>query len=208
MAAAAGCAGLVGSLMMLLALVAAPGPWLQGYVSEAGIAGLPLAAPYRLGLVLLAGGAGLLGLALRHRSRLAALLLGGAAAFAAASGAVPCSSGCPLPPYEPATAGDVVHAGATVVASFLLAGAMVTVARTPAPARRLAAVAAALIVPLGGALGLIMLLVGRDPAGAILERLVLLVAVGWLVGTALLTALGPAPSPASKAVRPGFRSVP
>jgi hypothetical protein len=197
--------------MMLLALIAAPGPWLQGYVSEAGIAGLPLAAPYRLGLVLLAGGAGLLGLALRHRSRLVALLLGGAAAFAAASGAVPCSGGCPLPPYEPATAGDVVHAGATVVASLLLAGAMVTVARTPAlppPARRLAAVAAALIVPLGGALGLIMLLVGRDPAGAILERLVLLVAIGWLVGTALLTALRPAPSPASKAVRPGFRSVP
>lgn len=177
---------------MLAALVAAPGPWLRGYVSEAGTAGLPFATPYRLGLVLLAVGAGLLGLALRHRTRLVALLLGAAAAVAAASGAVPCSSGCPLPPYEPATAGDVVHAAATIVASLLLAGAMVTVARTPAlpaPARRLAAVATTLIVPLGGALGLIMLLIGRDPAGAILERLVLLVAVGWVVGTALLTAL-------------------
>ena len=61
-----------------------------------------------------------------------------------------------------ATGGDVVHAAATVVASLLLAGAMVTVALTtdlPVADRRLAAVAASLIVPLGGALGLIMLLV-------------------------------------------------
>ncbi|MEU7901990.1 DUF998 domain-containing protein [Actinoplanes sp. NPDC049118] len=182
----------MGVLIMILALVAAPGSWLRGYISEAGAPGLPLAAPYRLGLVLLAAGAGLLGLALRRRSRLVALLLGGAAAFAATSGAVPCSSRCPLPPFEPTTAGDVVHAAATIVASMLLAGAMVAVAACPAlrPAlRRPAAVAAALIVPLGGALGLIMLLVGRGPVGAALERLVLLVGVGWLVGTSLLTAL-------------------
>jgi hypothetical protein len=183
---------------MLVALIAAPGSWLRGYISEAGSAELPLATPYRLGLVLLAGGAGLLGLALRHRSRLVALLLGGVAAFGATSGAVPCSSGCPLPPYEPATLADVVHAAATVVASLLIAGAMATVALTPAlplSARRLATAAASLIVPLGGALGLIMLLVGRSQVGAALERLVLLVAVGWVVGTSVLTALYTAPTP-------------
>ncbi|MET8148112.1 DUF998 domain-containing protein [Actinoplanes sp. NPDC049668] len=192
-AAVAGCASLAGLLIMLFALVAAPGSWLLGYISEAGTPGLPLATPYRFGLVLLAAGAGLLGLALRRRSRLVAQLLGGAAAFAATSGAVPCSGGCPLPPFEPTTAGDVVHAAATIVAALLVVGAMVTVALSPAlrPAvRRLAAAAAALIVPLGAALGAVMVLAGRVPAGAALERLVVLVGVGWVVGTAVLTARG------------------
>ncbi|GID95362.1 DUF998 domain-containing protein [Amorphoplanes digitatis] len=195
-AAVAGCASLVGVLIMLFALVAAPGSWLLGYISEAGTPGLPLAAPYRAGLVLLAAGAGLLGLALRRRSRLLAPLLG-AAAFAATSGVVPCSSGCPLPPFEPTTAGDVVHAAATIVAAVLALGAMVTVAlcRALRPAvRRLATAAAALIVPLGAALGAVMLLAGRGPASATLERLVVLVGVGWIVGTSLLTALAPDPA--------------
>ena len=55
--------------------------------------------------------------------------------------------------------------------------------------RRLAGAHALLTFPLGGALGLIMLLVGRGPAGAILERIMLTVGVSWLIGTSLLTLL-------------------
>jgi len=73
----------------------------------------------------------------------------------------------------------------------LLAAAMAAIAwREQLPARRrLATIAVALTVPLGGALGLTMLLAGRTALGAVLERLLLLVAVGWLAGTAALTLL-------------------
>ena len=54
-----------GALTMLVSLIAAPGSWLVGYVSEAGTSGLPYAVPYRCGLVLLAAGVALLGAAVR-----------------------------------------------------------------------------------------------------------------------------------------------
>ena len=54
-------------------------------------------------------------------------------------------------------------------------------------ARRLAGVGVVLMVPLGATLGVTMLVVGRSGFGALVERLVLAVAVSWLVGTALLT---------------------
>ncbi len=183
----------MGALIMLGALVAVPGPWLQGYVSEAGTAEQPLATAYRCGLVLLALGVGLLGLALRRFSRLVAVLLGGVGAMAATSGAVPCSNQCPLPPFEPTTVSDVVHATASIIGMVTLAGAMVLVALSsvwhPA-ARRLAAAATVLTVPLGGALGLIMLFVGRSAAGAVMERILLAVAISWVIGAALLTMKG------------------
>ena len=190
--AAAGLAVLVGALIMLGALVAVPGSWLQGYVSEAGTAEQPLGTAYRCGLILLALGVGLLGLALRRSSRLVAVLLGGVGALAATSGAVRCSSRCPLPPFEPTTVSDVVHATASIVGMVTLAGAMAMVALSsvwrPA-ARRRRAGAAALTVPLGGALGLMMLFVGRSPVGAVMERVLLTVAISWVIGTALLTVL-------------------
>ena len=175
---------------MLVALVAAPGPWTQGYVSEAGTAGQPSAGPYRWGLILLAAGVALLGVAVR-RHRPPALLLAGAAVLAGTSGAVPCSARCPLPPHEPTTPADVVHAGAAILGMMLLAGAMLAVARSDLPrvARRTAGVAAALTVPLGAAQGLTMVVAGRVPLGAALERLLLVVAVSWLVGTSAAVAL-------------------
>ena len=191
LAVAAGSAVLAGTLIMLVALVSLPGPWFAGYVSEAGTAGRPFAIAYRCGLILLAFGVALLATALR-RLRAVGALLGIAAVLAATSGAVPCSNGCPLPPYEPTTAMDVVHASASVAGMFALAAAMVAVALAPAArlaARRLALGAAGLTVPLGGVLGLIMLFVGRGALGAWLERLLLLVAVSWLIGTAVLTFL-------------------
>ncbi len=187
-AAAAGPAVALGAAVMLAALVAAPGSWLTGYVSEAGTAGQPYAVPYRWGLILLALGVALLGAAFA-RSRLpwAALLLGAAALMAAASGVVSCSDRCPLPPFEPTTVADVVHTAASIVGMVLLAAAMLAVAlldRRPA-LRRLATVGAACTVPLGVALGLTMLFAGRGPLGAVLERLLLAVAVTWLIGTAV-----------------------
>jgi Protein of unknown function (DUF998) len=211
-AAAAGLAVLTGAVVMLVALVSVPGPWLRGYVSEAGTAGQPLPGTYRAGLLVLALGAALLGLALLPRSRLAASLLVVASLFAATSGAVPCTNRCPLPPYEPTTVTDVVHASASIVGLVLIAGAMLAVAlaRLRPAARRLAACALAGIVPLGGWLGLIMLFSGRGPFGALLERLILAVAVCWLIGTSVVTLLTPEWPPSDRVQawpnRPGLTS--
>jgi Protein of unknown function (DUF998) len=192
LSAAAVLAVVVGALIMLVALVTAPGSWLQGYVSEAGTSVSPLATAYRWGLVLLAAGVALLGLALRPASRLLLALLSSAGVLAATSGVVPCTDQCPLPPFERTTVSDVVHTAASIVGMAVLAGAMLTVALTPLftrVMRRLALIATVLTVPLGGALGLTMLFVGRGLTGAILERILLIVAVSWLSGTALLTLL-------------------
>jgi hypothetical protein len=175
-----------GAGVMLFALVAAPGSWWRGYVSEAGAAGHPYALGYRLGLVLLAIGVALLGRALSGPG----LLLLVAAGLAGTSGVVPCSDGCPLPPFETTTLSDVTHTAASILGMAVLAAAMAVTWWTGArPAiRRLAAVACALTEPLGAALGLMMLFAGRGVTSAVLERILLVVAVSWLVGTASLTA--------------------
>jgi hypothetical protein len=190
-AALAGAVVLVGALTMLAGLIAAPGGWTAGYVSEAGTTGMPLATAYRWGLAGLAAGVALLGRVLGRHSRPVAVLLGIAAVLAATSGVVPCTSGCPLPPYEPTTVADVTHTLASVVGLVLLAGAMALVALS-APfgpvLRRLATVAVVVIVPLGAVLGLTMLIAGRGPLSAGLERAALVVAVSWLVGTSVVAA--------------------
>ena len=206
-AALAGAAVLAGALTMLAGLVAVPGPWTAGYVSEAGTTGMPLAVAYRWGLVGLALGVALLGRALRRDSRPVAVLLGAAAALAACSGAVPCTGGCPLPPYEPTTVADVTHTVASVFGMVLLAGAMALVALSApfdAVSRRLAATALAITVPLGGTLGLIMLFVGRGALGAALERVLLVVAVSWLIGMSVVAATT---DPARREPRPRRRAM-
>ncbi|MEU4243311.1 DUF998 domain-containing protein [Actinoplanes sp. NPDC026619] len=187
LAAAAALTVTGGAAAMLFALVAGPGAWWRGYVSEAGAAGQPYAVVYRLGLILLALGVALLGRALRR----AGLLLLVAAVLAGTSGVVPCSDQCPLPPYEPTTPADVVHTAASILGMAVLAVAMALTWRSAVrPAiRRLTVVALALTVPLGAALGLTMLFAGRGTTGALLERILLAVAVSWLIGAALLTAL-------------------
>ena len=172
---------------MLVALTAPPGSWWDGYVSEAGTAGQPYAIPYRVGLVLLAAGVALIGQALRSlRTASAALTV--ASVLAATSGLVACTDRCPLPPYEPTTLADVVHAAASVLGMVVLAGAMALVwlADLRPAVRRLAGVAVVVTVPLGAILGMLMLFVGRSEIGALVERAVLFVAVSWLVGTGLL----------------------
>lgn len=190
--AAAGAAVLAGSVTMLVALVASPGSWLLGYVSEAGTAGRPFAVAYRCGLVLLAAGVALLGLALRPAPQPVAALLGAAAFLAAVSGVVPCTNQCPLPPFEPTTVSDVVHTAASIAGMAVLAGVMAMIAFSSffrLAARRLSAVATLILVPLSATLGLVMLLVGRGSAGAVVERLALTVAVAWLIGMCNLTIL-------------------
>jgi hypothetical protein len=205
----AGAAVLAGALTMLAGLIAAPGPWTQGYVSEAGVTGMPLAGAYRWGLGGLALGVALLGRALHRESRPVAVLLGAAAVLAATSGVVPCTAGCPLPPHEPSTTADVSHTVASIVGMVVLAGAMALIALSrpfDAALRRLATTAVVVIVPLGAALGLSMLLAGRGPLSAALERVALIVAVSWLVGTAIATAAGrtrPAPERRDRAIVEG-----
>jgi hypothetical protein len=182
------CAILVGAALMASALAAAPGPWSAGYVSEAGTAGRPFAVAYRTGLIVLAAGVGLLSLTVLRFHRPTAALLGLAAVLAATSGWIPCTSQCPLPPFEPTTTADVVHAGAAILGMVVLAAAMavLSLADLDRAVRRLAAVAAVVTVPIGAALGLAMLFVGRGPLVATLERVLLVVAVSWLIGTAVL----------------------
>ncbi|WP_305782833.1 DUF998 domain-containing protein [Symbioplanes lichenis] len=195
-AAGAACLVPAGAVTMLVALVAAPGSWLTGYVSEAAVAGLPFAATYRWGFFGVACGVALLAGAVGPVVRFAGPVLGVAAGLAATSAAVPCSVGCPLPPYERASLTDLVHGGASIVGLVLLAGAMgLTVIdhRTGPVQRRLAAVSGVVIVPVGAALALTMLIAGRHPLGAALERVALVVAVAWLTGTALVASLPAGP---------------
>lgn len=204
---AAGAAVGAGAVVMLVALVAARGSWLVGYVSEAGTAAQPYAAPYRWGLFLLALGVALLGAAfaeqpygparrLRNPAAAVAMLLAAAATMAGASAAVSCTDRCPLPPFEPTTPADVVHTGASIVGMALLAAAVLTVALCdPRPAmRRFATAGAVCIVPLAGALGLTMAFAGRGALGAVLERLLLVMAVSWLIGTSVISVLVGAPA--------------
>jgi Protein of unknown function (DUF998) len=189
---AAACVVLSGAILIVAALVAAPGPWSAGYVSEAGTADRPFAVAYRIGVIVLAAGVALLGLAVHRPAPLAAALLGLAAGLAAVSGSVACTSQCPLPPFEPTTVPDVVHAAAAIAGMVTLAAAMGAIMLSSADhaLRRLAAVGAVLTVPTGAALGLTMLLVGRGALVAALERILLAIAVSWLVGTSgLLTVL-------------------
>ncbi|WP_444950316.1 DUF998 domain-containing protein [Micromonospora ureilytica] len=190
--AAAGCT-VAGAVAVTLAVVAGPGPGLTGYVSEAGIAGSAHAATYRIGILALAGALLLIGAALPPGVWAAApALLATGAVFTAVSGAVTCSDGCPLPPFERATAADLVHGGASIAATAAVVFAMITLA-VSGPAgrtvRRLAGVAAALALPLSATVGLAMLVVGRGPLVGVLERLILALAVLWGLSTATALAL-------------------
>ncbi|MBQ1028024.1 DUF998 domain-containing protein [Micromonospora sp. C95] len=186
---------LAGAAAVTLAVVAGPGPGLTGYVSEAGVVDSDYAWTYRIGVFALAGALLLLAVALRVGARhygdpalrVAVTLLVVASLCTVLSGAVTCSAGCPLPPFERATVADLVHGAASVAATVAVVFAMLAVAFSPVARRRLrrtGVVAATVSLPLAGAVGLAMLLVGRSPLVGVLERLLLTVAVGWALATA------------------------
>ncbi|MGC4821176.1 DUF998 domain-containing protein [Micromonospora sp. DT63] len=187
--AATGCA-VAGAVAVTVAVVAGPGPGLTGYVSEAGIAGSAHAVTYRIGVLALAGALLLIAGALPPGVRVAPALLATGAVLTAVSGAVTCSAGCPLPPFERTTVADLVHGGASIAATAAVVLAMVALAVSgPAGAmvRRLAAGTAVLALPLCATIGLAMLVVGRGTLVGVVERLVLGLAVLWgaATGTAL-----------------------
>ncbi|RKN49291.1 DUF998 domain-containing protein [Micromonospora endolithica] len=192
-ASAAAGSTLAGAVAVAVAVVAGPGPGLTGYVSEAGVTDSPYAAAYRLGVFALAAGVLLLAAALPPAARVAATLLAAGSVFALVSGAVACSEGCPLPPYEQATTADLVHGGASIaaVAAIVLAMvALVLLPGAPTALRRVAAVGAGVALPLSGVTALVLVLVGRGGLIAGLERLLLLTCVLWGVATATTVALG------------------
>ncbi|SIN38368.1 DUF998 domain-containing protein [Micromonospora cremea] len=184
--------GLAGAVAVVVAVLSGSGPWLTGYVSEAGTADGGHAATYRIGILALAGSLLLLAAALPPGVRAAPALLAAGALFTAASGAVTCSAGCPLPPFERATAADLVHGGASIAATASVVFAMVALA-VSGPAgrtvRRLAGGAGALSLPLCASVGLAMLVIGRGAVVGVLERLILALAILWGLTTAIALAL-------------------
>lgn len=189
------------------ALAALPDPW-AGYVSEAGVPGTPRAGLYRAGLLALSAALVLLAAALAGPTRTAGALLIGGGLLGALSASVPCTPGCPLPPYQPSTAADLLHAGASALAVAAVVLAMLALAVLPHPHRpgvarlRRPAVARlrrggrigfAVAAPPLVALGLALLLLGRGPVTGLLERGVLAITLGWLLVASVLLAVDRAP---------------
>ncbi|MEU3455104.1 DUF998 domain-containing protein [Micromonospora sp. NPDC006766] len=184
--AAAGCV-VAGTAAVTVAVVAGPGPGLTGYVSEAGVTDSAYAGAYRIGVFALAAALLLLAVALPAALRTAAALLTGGAAGTVLSGAVTCTAGCPLPPFQAATVADLVHGGASVAATAAVVFAMLALALSPAAGRRLrriSGIGAALSLPLSAAIALAMLTVGRGSVVGVLERVLLAIAAAWGLTTA------------------------
>ncbi|MDM4723086.1 DUF998 domain-containing protein [Micromonospora sp. WMMA1363] len=183
---------LAGAVTVTVAVVTGPGSALTGYVSEAGVADSPSAPAYRSGIFALAAALILVAAALPTGLRVAAALLAAGGALTLLSGAVTCSAGCPLPPFERTTVADLVHGGASVAATAAVVFAMVAITLSPRagrPLRRLAGTAAGVALPLAGAMGLAMLTVGRGSLVGALERLLLLAVLLWGAATAAAIAL-------------------
>ncbi|MFD6640067.1 DUF998 domain-containing protein [Micromonospora chalcea] len=170
-----------------VAVVAGPGPGLTGYVSESGITDSGYAAAYQIGIFSVAAALLLLAGALPAGLRAASGLLGVGAVATVVSGAVTCSEGCPLPPFEAATVADLVHGGASIVGAGAVVLAMLALLFAPAAdrgLRRIAAYGAALALPVAVVVALALLLVGRGALLGLSERVLLAVAAAWGLVTA------------------------
>ena len=187
-AAAGALAATAGALGLGVAVAGTTGP--GGYVSEAGVPGAPHATLYRLSIFGVAVALLLLGVALRPVAGLAAAALGVAAGCTGVSGAVTCTPGCPLPPYQATTPADLVHAGASILAGALTAGVVLLLARAAvAPAlRRVSRLGSFVAVPLLAATGVSIVALGRTPLTALSERASLAALSGWLVAASLVQA--------------------
>ncbi|MBB5867668.1 hypothetical protein F4553_001047 [Allocatelliglobosispora scoriae] len=183
---AAGATGLVG-----LAVAVWP-HGVHGYVSESGVPGTARADLYLLSIVLIAVAAALLAGALWPVCRQAGALLLAAAPAIGLSGAVTCTDGCPLPPYDPTTAQDLLHAGASIAGVGFSALAMLAVAWWPTGRLRpIARAGVAVAWPVLVATAACMVFVGRSGVTGVLERLGLLACVAWMLATAVAIAVDP-----------------
>ena len=176
-----------------LVLATRDGPGIAGYVSESGVAGAPHALVYRLTLLLLAFAAFAAALGLRPVAGLAAFALSLAVPCLLVSGSVQCSPGCPLPPYERPTTGDLLHAGASMAAVGLCALAMLAAAlrSTDQVVRVGARWAVAVMIPAGTAMLAGLLIVGKTPFTGTVERVCLAGCLAWVALTSLRMALAP-----------------
>ena len=104
---------------------------------------------------------------------------------------MPCSAGCPLPPYEDATTADLVHGGASIIGVGLVALALAALGVWAGDRwlRWIGRLGAAVLIPLGLVIGTFMLAVGRGQATATLERTILAFAVLTSVAIGLRTAV-------------------
>ncbi|MFY1660221.1 MULTISPECIES: DUF998 domain-containing protein [unclassified Micromonospora] len=171
-----------GVAAVTVAVVAGPGPGPIAYVSEAGIADSGYAGAYRMGIFSVAASLLLLAGALPPGVRAAAGLLGVGAVATVLSGAVTCSEGCPLPPFEATTVADLVHGGASIAATAAVVLAMLVLLFSPAAdrgLRRIAAVGAAVALPVAAVVAAALLLVGRSALLGVSERVLLVVVAAW-----------------------------
>lgn len=184
--------GFLGAFAALLALAwhRAGSPGLTGYLSQLGASGQAGAGAYRLAVICVAAAAALMGLAWRLRSPGldAAGLLALSAVMFTVSATVPCAPGCPIPVRDGlTTAVNMVHFSASAGAFGLAVGAMTSVGaqyRDPV-LRRVSATAARVTTVLYAVLSGLVLALGHSVVNGVVERLLALVAIGWLVACAL-----------------------
>ncbi|MFC7484626.1 DUF998 domain-containing protein [Luedemannella flava] len=177
----------MGGTLFVGAVLADQGVWYAGFVSEAGVPGQGFRAPYVVGLfgvgvalVCLAG-------ALRVLAALPALAIAAGGLLASTAAAVPCSPGCPLPPYETPTGQDLVHAGAAVAGAGLCALAVLLLAlrRRDDVTRRVSRVALGPVVVAGVATLYGLAFVGRSTFTGTAERVLLVLIIAWTVALAV-----------------------
>jgi hypothetical protein len=101
------------------------------------------------------------------------------------SSSVRCTAGCPLPPFEQATADDLVHAGASIIAVGLVALAMLLLALGDSQLRSMSRLWFAVTAPVIAILGILLLAVGRSTATAVTERVGLTAVLGWLIAVSV-----------------------
>jgi Protein of unknown function (DUF998) len=197
LAVAAGVAVAAGALVLSWAVAANQGWWYAGFVSETGEPGSAQATAYRLGILGLAAGLFLLAGAVRARGGApawvvlaASLLLAVSGAFAVTSSLVSCSAGCPLPPYETPTVGDLVHAGASIAGILACAAAMLALAigQIDSGLRRACRAWLVVTVPAGLFATVALVGLGRGHATALAEKLLLAVIVGWVLTASIILA--------------------
>jgi hypothetical protein len=145
---------------------------------------------YRIGVFAVALGLLLLAVAVRAWAALPAVLLAVAGLLAGVSGAVSCSPGCPLPPYEAPTFRDLVHGGASTVGVGLAALSVLVIAvgRSPGRLRRLSRAFLWPLIPLGAVMTFCLLFLGRSWTLGVAERALLLAVLAWITLAGLVAA--------------------
>jgi hypothetical protein len=185
---ASGASALAGFLGAAGLAIAVSGSAASTYVSESGVPGALRAGLYSASMVLLAISLALLAGPAARACRLIGASLALAAPLAALSGAVHCSPGCPLPPYETPTPRDLIHAAAAIGALLLCALAILLYCLLPPPWRGTGRLGVAIAYPplLLSAAGI--LFAGRSLFTGVMERAALIGVSAWVIVTALQNA--------------------